>query len=104
MLSTLEAIAPTMPTLNNEGLIRNGLISRYKTSSGPTSDGLAGEEGSFTICTLWYIEALSLAGRFDPKLLFRARQMLDSLVLYANHVGLMSEEISRNGKLLVIIF
>lgn len=86
ILSTLKAI--------EDALSRNGLIKRYET------DELDGEEGSFTICTLWFVEALSRAGRFHPDMLFHARSILDNLILYANHVGLLSEEISKNGTLL----
>ena len=86
---------PKNPSVD-KGLIKNGLIARYTGE-----DGLKGEEGTFTICTLWYIEAMALAGKFDAERMNRSRQMLDNLIHYANAVGLMSEEISRNGTLLV---
>lgn len=62
------------------------LISRYDTSK--VDDGLGGSEGSFTLCTLWAIEALARAGAYEPELLPKATAMLEDLLGYGNHVGL----------------
>ena len=55
-------------------------------------DGIGGEEGSFSICSFWYVEALALAGRVDE-----ARLTFEKMLTYANHVGLYSEEIGPTG-------
>ena len=41
-------------------LTRDNLAYRYRTQ-----DGLAGGEGTFTLCTFWLVEALALGGRLD---------------------------------------
>ncbi len=84
-LSTLDAIGDT--------LARGPLVDRYDHDA--TDDGLEGNEGSFTICSFWYIEALSRAGRVDE-----ARMHFDRLLTYATPTGLFSEEIGPHGRLL----
>jgi len=54
-LSTLEAM--------DRELVSDSLVYRYNPSASP--DGLAGDEGTFTLCTLWYVDALARAGRLD---------------------------------------
>ncbi len=83
MQSTLDA------TL--EDLVMDSLVFRYDLS-GSASDGLAGEEGTFSICTFWLVEALTRAGRLDE-----ARLIFEKILSYANHVGLYSEQISIGG-------
>ena len=65
-------------------LTRDGLVYRYRTS-----DGLAGGEGTFTLCTFWLVEALALGGRLDE-----ARELFERTVGYANDLGLLAEEIN----------
>jgi GH15 family glucan-1,4-alpha-glucosidase len=43
---------------------------------------------SFTVCTLWYIDALVAIGRWDE-----ARQLFEHVLSCRNHVGLLSEDI-----------
>jgi len=80
------------------GLTSNGLVYRYDVSK--SSDGVAGEEGTFCMCTLWCIEALTRAGQTDRKLLPKAVSMFEDFLLYLNHVGLCTEEISEAGEAL----
>jgi GH15 family glucan-1,4-alpha-glucosidase len=47
-----------------------------------------GNEGTFTICSFWYVEALATAGRVRE-----ARLVFEKILTYANHLGLYSEEI-----------
>ena len=54
--------------------------------------GLDGEEGTFSICSFWYVEALTRAGRLDD-----ARLALEKMYTYANHVGLSAEQVSATG-------
>jgi GH15 family glucan-1,4-alpha-glucosidase len=66
-----------------EGLTENGLVYRYRNS-----DSLPGDEGAFTLCTLWMVDNLAGQGRIDE-----ARRMLENVVSYAGPLGLLSEEI-----------
>lgn len=79
-LSTLEAV--------EEDLVTDSLVFRYT----PESDGLDGEEGTFSLCTFWYVEALTRAGR-----LREAQLVLEKMFTYANHVGLYAEQVSATG-------
>ncbi|MFG2948436.1 glycoside hydrolase family 15 protein [Streptomyces adustus] len=82
-LSTLDA-------LGNE-LVSDSLVWRYDPQASP--DGLEGDEGTFSICSFWYVEALTRAGRLDE-----ARLAFEKMLTYANHVGLYAEEISHTGE------
>lgn len=95
MLNTLKAI---MKRPEDGGLVTNSLVYRY--NSDHTDDGLEGEEGTFTICTFWLIEALTRAGKSDPELLEQARLMFEQMMGYANHLGIFSEEIGVGGEAL----
>ena len=82
-LSTLDAIS--------KELVSDSLVYRYNAAASP--DGLQGDEGTFSICTWWYVEALSRAGRLDE-----ARLALEKMLTHANHLGLYSEEIGPTGE------
>ena len=82
-LSTLRAI--------DRELVSDSLVYRYDPSASP--DGLRGHEGTFSICTFWYVDALTRTGRLDD-----ARLVLDKMLTYANHLGLFSEEIGLTGE------
>ena len=82
-LSTLKAM--------DRELVSDSLVYRYNPSASP--DGLAGDEGTFTLCTFWYVDALARAGRLDE-----ARLVLEKMFTYANHLGLFSEEIGSTGE------
>jgi GH15 family glucan-1,4-alpha-glucosidase len=84
-LSTLDAIG--------DELVSDSLVYRYDPAASP--DGLDGDEGTFSICTFWYVEALSRAGRVEE-----ARLAFEKMLTYANHLGLYSEEIGPSGELL----
>jgi GH15 family glucan-1,4-alpha-glucosidase len=88
MRSTIEAIAAD--------LTEDGLVLRYRTDEGQEADGLSGEEGTFVICSFWLVSCLAKAGEVE-----RAEKLFDSLVAYANDLGLLAEEIdTRNDELL----
>ena len=95
MLDTLAAI---IRSPKDGGLVANNLVYRYNRLSTP--DGLAGDEGTFNICTFWLVEALTRAGRRDPGQLEDARFTFESMLGYANHLGLFSEETSKSGEAL----
>src|SRR5262249_16510760 len=52
------------------------------------SDGLTGDEGTFSMCSFWYVECLSRMGDL-PK----ARLFFEKMLGYANHLGLYGEEL-----------
>jgi GH15 family glucan-1,4-alpha-glucosidase len=68
------------------------LLVAYDPSESP--DGLDGHEGTFTICSFWYVEALALAGRVAE-----ARLAVEKMLNYGNHLGLYSEQIGATGEL-----
>jgi GH15 family glucan-1,4-alpha-glucosidase len=70
----------------------DGLVLRYRTDQ--TDDGLAGEEGTFTICSFWLVSALSEIGEHQ-----RARELCEKLLGYASSLHLYAEEIDpRSGR------
>jgi GH15 family glucan-1,4-alpha-glucosidase len=72
-------------------LTDNGLVYRYRSN-----DGLAGTEGTFTLCTYWLVDALALEGQLDE-----AHALFRKMLGYCNDLGLLSEEIDpRSGDLL----
>jgi GH15 family glucan-1,4-alpha-glucosidase len=81
-LSTLDA-------MNNE-LVSDSLVYRYNPAASP--DGLHGEEGTFSLCTFLYVDALARAGRLDDAVL-----TFEKMFTYGNHLGLFSEEIDSTG-------
>jgi GH15 family glucan-1,4-alpha-glucosidase len=95
MLSTINAIRRSPA---EGGLTSDSLVFRYEPGTG--SDGLDGREGTFSTCTFWLVEALTRAGREEPKFLDDARLMFERMLCYANHLGLYSEEIGASGELL----
>jgi GH15 family glucan-1,4-alpha-glucosidase len=82
-LSTLEAI--------DRELVSDSLVYRYNVEASP--DGLRGDEGTFSICSFWYVEALARAGKLNE-----ARLAFEKMQTYANHLGLYSEEIGPTGE------
>ena len=93
ILKTIEAI--NRPP-EKGGLVSNSLVYRYNLEASP--DGLMGHEGSFNICTFWLVEAMSRAGRYDPKALDQARLIFEKMLSYANHLGLYAEETGYSGE------
>jgi len=80
----------TLRAMDDE-LVSDSLVYRYDPSASP--DGLRGSEGTFSICTFWYVDALARAGRLDD-----ARLTFEKMLTYANHLGLYSEEIGPTGE------
>jgi GH15 family glucan-1,4-alpha-glucosidase len=86
-----ERIVKTVLAIADE-LTMDGLVLRYRTDE--TDDGLAGEEGSFAICSFWLVSALVEIGEAR-----RARDLCDKLLSYASPLGLYAEEIdARSGR------
>ena len=61
---------------------------------------MEGTEGTFSLCTLWMIEALTRAGKFEPQRLHQAHLMFEQFLGWSNHLNLYAEEIHPNGKAL----
>ncbi len=100
---TLSHLQATMRSPAEGGLLGHNMVYRYLTAEDPSVhnvDGLEGEEGSFTICTFWLIEALARAGQFEPAMLSKAHRLFDEMLTYANHLGLYAEEIGPGGEAL----
>jgi GH15 family glucan-1,4-alpha-glucosidase len=87
MLATIDAIADRLTD-------DRGLVYRYRTEGGV--DGLAGDEGTFLLCTFWLAQALALSGQVA-----RARGVFERAVMFVNDVGLLAEEVdATTGELL----
>ncbi|MEU3270599.1 glycoside hydrolase family 15 protein [Saccharomonospora sp. NPDC006951] len=82
-LSTLDVM--------KEDLVTDSLVYRYDPAASP--DGLRGEEGTFSLCSFAYAEALARSGRLE-----QAWLAFSKMLTYANHVGLYSEEIALTGE------
>jgi GH15 family glucan-1,4-alpha-glucosidase len=82
-LSTLNAM--------RRELVSDSLVYRYNPSVSP--DGLAGSEGTFSLCTFLFVEALARSGYIEE-----ARLTFEKMLTYGNHVGLFSEEIGLTGE------
>jgi GH15 family glucan-1,4-alpha-glucosidase len=76
VVSTVERI--------QQELCLDGFVRRYRWEE--TDDGLGGEEGAFTMCTLWLVGALIFLGRVQE-----AQELFEKVLACANHLGLFSE-------------
>src|SRR5215813_12868043 len=65
-----------------------GLVYRYLSH-----DGLAGEEGTFLLCTFWLAQAQALAGEVDA-----ATATFERAVAAINDVGLLAEEVDAGSR------
>ena len=83
MKATIDA---TAERLTDE----RGLVYRYLAQ-----DGLAGEEGTFLLCTFWLAQAQALAGEVD-----QAVATFERAVSAINDVGLLAEEIDADGEMI----
>ncbi|MFF4487842.1 glycoside hydrolase family 15 protein [Streptomyces sp. NPDC001544] len=96
-MSTVGFLTPDDPmwtsTLDamEQELVSDSLVYRYNPDASP--DGLRGSEGTFSLCTFMYVDALARAGRTD-----RARLVFEKMMGYGNHLGLYSEEIDPTGR------
>ncbi|HEX2969697.1 MAG TPA: glycoside hydrolase family 15 protein [Bacteroidales bacterium] len=73
-------------------LVSDSLVFRYRhTEAAP--DGLKSGEGTFSMCTFWYIECLSRSGQLQ-----KARLYFEKMLGYANHLGLYAEQLGFQGE------
>jgi GH15 family glucan-1,4-alpha-glucosidase len=90
IVPTDEKWAGTMKAMDHT-LVEDSLVYRYDPKASP--DGLRGSEGTFSLCTGWYVDALTRSGRLDE-----ARLTFEKMLTYGNHLGLFSEEIGITGE------
>jgi len=83
-LSTLKRI--------EEELVTDSLVYRYRPEVA-APDGFVSREGTFSMCTFWYVECLSRAGQLE-----KARFYFEKMLGYANHLGLFSEQLGFEGE------
>ncbi len=83
-LSTLKRI--------EEELVTDSLVYRYRPELA-APDGFVSKEGTFSMCTFWYVECLSRSGQLD-----KARFVFEKMLGYANHLGLYSEQLGFEGE------
>ncbi len=83
-LSTLERI--------EKELVSDSLVYRYKPDVA-AFDGFVSHEGTFSMCSFWYVECLSRAGQLE-----KARFYFEKMLGYANHVGLYAEQLGFRGE------
>jgi GH15 family glucan-1,4-alpha-glucosidase len=83
-LSTLRYI--------EQELVSDSLVFRYQPEEA-ASDGIGGDEGTFSMTSFWYVENLSRAGELE-----KARLYLEKMLGYANHVGLFAEQLGPCGE------
>jgi GH15 family glucan-1,4-alpha-glucosidase len=83
-LSTLKRI--------EDELVFDSLVYRYKTDVA-APDGFLSHEGTFSMCTFWYVECLSKAGQLE-----KARFYFEKMLGYANHLGLYAEQLGFEGE------
>ena len=98
LMPLVKFISPTDPRWRSHldtiqgALVEDSLVYRYNVLTG-SQDGLPGEEGTFSMCSFWYVECLARAG--DLK---QARFIFEKALGYANHLGLYSEELGPSGE------
>ncbi|HET6765697.1 MAG TPA: glycoside hydrolase family 15 protein, partial [Longimicrobiaceae bacterium] len=98
LMPLVRFVSPTDPrwltTLNavRRRLTDDSLVYRYE-AEGPAGDGIPGREGTFTMCSFWYVECLSRAGDVQ-----QARFLFEKMLGYANHLGLYAEELGPSGE------
>jgi GH15 family glucan-1,4-alpha-glucosidase len=83
-VSTLRAI--------ERDLVSDSLVYRYQLGHG-FSDGLVGDEGTFSMCSFWYVECLSRLGDLE-----QARFYFEKMLGYASHLGLYGEQLGYRGE------
>jgi len=100
IMPLVKFVSPTDPRIistlaqTKKALVSDSLVHRYLIGNG-SEDGLSGQEGTFSMCTFWYVEALARSGKLNE-----ARYIFENMLSFANHLGLFSEEIGPKGEAL----
>lgn len=80
----------TMKAVEKE-LVTDTLVYRYNTEM--YEDGVDGNEGTFSMCSFWYVECLARGGELE-----KARLYFEKMLGYGNHLGLFAEQIGLRGE------
>jgi GH15 family glucan-1,4-alpha-glucosidase len=97
LMPLVKFIGPTDPQWHStlkriqDELVADSLVHRYNPEAAP--DGVDGPEGSFSVCSFWYVECLARAGD-----LRRARFLFEKMLGYSNHLGLYAEQLGPSGE------
>ena len=97
LMPLVRFIGPKDPrwlsTLNRieKMLVSDSLVYRYRPHQ--EFDGVHGGEGTFSMCTFWYVECLSKSGQLS-----KARLYFEKMLGYANHLGLYAEQLGLQGQ------
>lgn len=83
-LSTLDRI--------EKELVSDSLVYRYRPDLA-APDGFVSHEGTFSMCSFWYVECLSRSGQLE-----KARFYFEKMLGYANHLGLYAEQLGFQGE------
>jgi GH15 family glucan-1,4-alpha-glucosidase len=100
LMPMVKMIAPDDPrflstlALIEERLVTDSLVLRYDAEDFDDGVGEDGDaEGTFSLCSFWYVEALTRVGRLPE-----ARLALEKMFTYANHLGQYAEQVGLNGE------
>ncbi|WPP50159.1 glycoside hydrolase family 15 protein [Catalinimonas niigatensis] len=72
-------------------LVTDTLVYRYNNHV--FEDGLEEGEGTFSMCSFWYVECLARGGQVE-----KARLYFEKMLGYGNHLGLFAEQIGLRGE------
>jgi GH15 family glucan-1,4-alpha-glucosidase len=98
LMPLVRFISPTDPrwlsTLKRieEELVSDSLVYRYRQDMA-APDGFVSHEGTFSMCSFWYVECLSRSGQVE-----KARFYFEKMLGYANHLGLYAEQLGFRGE------
>src|SRR5437773_5450072 len=98
LMPLIRFISPTDPRWVStfhaieQDLVCDSLVYRYRLGDG-FSDGVSGREGTFSMCSFWYVECLSRMGDLE-----QARFYFEKILGYANHLGLYGEQLGQRGE------
>ncbi len=98
LMPLVKFVAPRDPrwlttlTAIERELVGDSLVHRYQLGDA-ARDGFEGSEGTFNMCSFWYVECLARAGDVE-----QARFYFEKMLGYANHLGLYSEELGPRGE------
>ncbi len=91
-----QTIAAVSRPLRQGGLSADGMV--YRNRGGTLRPDGTPNEGAFSMCTFWLVEALTRGASADPALLDEARLRFEQMLGYANHLGLYAEELGMRGE------
>lgn len=73
-------------------LVDDSLVRRYHIGQA-APDGFSGPEGTFSMCSFWFVECVGRTGDLN-----KARFLFEKVLGYANHLGLYSEQLGPRGE------